>query len=144
MSLSDLIELAPAQNKVISNLSSGIDSETQECVCWKGFRDSLWGKDLQSPQDGEALGSFQKRVPLERGVDPVRDIHPPEDYVVANIPGSISNVWGLTSQQILVRSEYGEAEQAVVSASKTSLDAFVVSGRPGIGLLASLSTAYRI
>jgi len=65
---------------------------------------------------------------------PIEDVVLPDDHIVATLPEILPKLgWAIKSKRILVRSEYNEAEQAAVSCSKTDLDAFMVSGQPGIG-----------
>ncbi len=76
------------------------------------FRDSLWGKGLLHLQD-----------PLSNGQRSV--VQTPHDKT----PRALS----LPGGKILERSEYKEAEQAILWANKSHCDAFIVTGHPGIG-----------
>lgn len=134
MLLNDLIEHIPAQEEAISKLSDGVDSTSYPCVLWNKFREHFWGKPL---------GSFQKEEAVKRDEsDPVNDIVLPDYHLVATLPEALSWGWGLPSEQFLVRSEYDETEQAVLSSNESDFDVFVVTGQDGIGppLLSSLST----
>jgi len=82
---------------------------------------------------------------VERDDDPIDDEDVPAGTIpgsalVAPIPGSLPNVWNSYSKRILVRSEYGETEQAALSANENNKDVLLVAGHPGIGLFPSRST----
>lgn len=53
---------------------------------------------------------------------------------VMMMPGTLSKVWGPCCDQILIWSEYGEAEAVVMLAIKTKAQGFLVSGQPSIDL----------
>jgi len=116
---------------------------------WAEFKESVWKK---------GLAPVEREEPVERDDDPVADSElfdygdeeaddyvPPDPFpistLVAPIPCSLPNVWHSYSQRILVRSEYHEAEQTVLSANEDNKEALLIAGQPGIGLLPSCSTA---
>jgi hypothetical protein len=128
------------QTKAIDCLLDNTDyffTSWRESPLWVEFRDSVWNR---------GLAGLQTREPFERGDDPVEDskILPdvvPTTRLVANIPEILTNSLGLRKRRILVRSEYEEAEQAALLAFEEHIDAFAVTGQPGIGTFASRSTA---
>jgi len=123
--LTDLLDNIAAQEEAITQISSGLKS-TDKSDSWSEFKESLWGKDLGSVQKVESV----KRDEL----GPVEDVALPDEHIVAILPETLpGDGWILQNEWILVRSEYSEAEQAAVSCSKSYLDAFMVSGQPGIG-----------
>ena len=124
MSLVDLIKHVPTQRASINQLFSKRDqipSSNFRLPLWDSFGTSVWGKD---------------RASLE-----LEDIHPPltppdsppRAPSVVTPPKDIPKPWNLSSRQILVRSDYIEAERAALLAGKDQ-DIFVVAGQPGIGL----------
>ena len=138
MSLSDLTEHIPHQNNAISFFTRGVISTTG---FWPKFWECLWDKGLDS---------LQQQEPVERDFEPIEDTHIlpdalPVTRTVAILPGTLPDVWGLDSQdKILVRSEYHEAEKAVLLSNESGFGVFVVDGQPGIGPLRPLSTAFAI
>ena len=60
------------------------------------------------------------------------------------LPETLPDVLGLESSHLLVRSEYEEAEQAVLQALVGNADAFLVFGQYGIGPPLSLVIIIRI
>jgi hypothetical protein len=104
---------------------------------WGCFRGSLWDK---------GLSSFQKEEFVERGSSPIASEEIPGRLPLTSFlvtpPKYITKLWRPRSQRILVRSEYYEAEEAALSASKDK-DVFEVTGQPGIGPFSSLSVARR-
>lgn len=136
MSLSSLFKNTSVQEEAINELSLLVSSTTRWSTYWGDFRDSVWGRGLKS---------FQKEEPVERDdVDPVDHVELPTTHPVVTLPATLPNVWKLHSRQILVRSEYNEAERTAVLSSESDKDVFVVTGQPGIGLLPLLSAACRI
>ena len=138
MSLHDLKEHIAVQEAAISKISLGLDSKTSWCAAWTDFRKSFWGVD---PKTWEKLEPVVRDDKSNR----IKDSHfrpdpPPTTQSVVTIPKNLPVV-GLRSKRILVRSDYKEAEKAVVSLSKT-FQAFVVGGQPGIGLSLSPSVPY--
>ena len=130
MSLQDLYKHIPAQEKAIGEASSGFKPVSTDA--WVGFRDSLWGKPIES---------FEEEVPVERDEsDPVVEVALPDKHFVVTFPEAILGIpWTLGCERILVRSEYREAEQAIVSSSNSDCNVFVVAGQPGIGESAPFS-----
>jgi len=126
MSLQDLNEHIPAQEKAISEASSGFKPISTWPDVWTGLRDSLWGKPIES---------FEEEVQVERDKsDPVAEVALPDKHFVLTFPEAILGIpWTWKSKRILVRSEYREAEQTAVSSNSTGCDVFVVAGQPGIG-----------
>jgi hypothetical protein len=105
---------------------------------WIEFKESVWGKCLRP---------WEKEVEVNSG-EPVEDFYPPDPVPgktwVADVPGAIAKIWGLPSKRILMRSEYHEAEKAARVANEKHMDAFLVTGHPGIGSLPSRSIPCRI
>jgi len=134
MSLSDLIEHAPAQEEAISKLPSGALSGTR-APAWIDFRTRLWGNE-----------SFQKMELVKRGgIDPVGSITLSNYHLVATVPSRIVHSWGLERENIFVPSEYNKTEQTALLTSRSEHRVLVVSGPPSTpGLLPSLSAACRI
>jgi len=132
MSLQDLDEHIPVQEKAINEASSGFKPVSTWPDVWVGFRDSLWGKPIES---------FEEGVPVERDrSDPVAEVALPDKHFVVTFPEAILGIpWTLGCERILVRSEYREAEQAIVSSSNSDCNVFVVAGQPGIGESAPFS-----
>jgi len=126
MSLQDLDEHIPAQEKAISEASSGFKPISTWSDVWVGLRDSLWGKPIES---------FEEEVPVERDKsDPVAGVVLPDKHFFLTFPEALlGSPWTLECERILVRSEYREAEQAAVSSSSSDCDVFVAAGQPGIG-----------
>jgi hypothetical protein len=95
------------------------------------------------------LEGLEKLEPVERDDKPVDDDHifpdrlPPTRSVLIP-PETLPKVWGLSSQRILVRSEYHEAERAALLANETDKRVFAVTGQPGIGTPLLLSIPCRI
>jgi hypothetical protein len=140
MRLEGLTQSVPAQTKAIDYLlgnTNYFSTSWYESSSWVEFRDSVWKK---------GLADLQAREPFERGDDPVEDSQTLPDIVpttrlVTNIPSILSHSVNLREQRVLVRSEYEEAEQAALLAFEEHIDAFAVTGQPGIGVFASHSTA---
>ena len=131
MSLKDLTDHINDQEEAISKLFHGIDSETMACTEWREFRDSLWGRGLETLQGEEKV---------ERdGSIPVEDVALPDNRIIATLP----HILAPGTPKILVRSEYDEAERETVLASERR-SAFVVCGQRGIGLSHFLPTTHRI
>ena len=86
-----------------------------ECSNWANFRNTLWGNGLQALWD-----------PLSDGARPVVQV--PE-----TTPADLAML--LCIRKFLVRSEYEEAEQAILLANRDHSDAILISGQPGIGSL---------
>ena len=132
MSLQDLDEHIPVQEKAINEASSGFKPVSTWPDVWVGFRDSLWGKPIES---------FEEGVPVERDrSDPVAEVALPDKHFVVTFPEAILKIpWAWKSKRILVRFEYNEAEQAAVLSSSSNCNVFVVTGQPGIGESTSFS-----
>jgi len=133
MDLMDPMKGVSTQRVSISQLLSKRDQISSSMIglpLWDSFRTSVWGKDR---------ASFQAEELMKR--NHVKDIHPPPTppdsppftLSVVTPPKDIPKPWNLSSRQILVRSDYIEAERAALLASKDQ-DIFVVAGQPGIGL----------
>ena len=60
MLLRDLVKYIPSQTRAISRLS-GINSTADQCS-WNQFRESLWGKGLESLQRQESAESVPRRI----------------------------------------------------------------------------------
>lgn len=93
---------------------------------WVSFRNSLWKK---------GLASLENRKPLVRSANPVPVPESiPSTCTTISVPDDISYFLRLDCSEFLVRDEYREAEKAVLEANEEPVDAFVVTGQPGIGL----------
>ena len=86
--------------------------------------------------------SFQKEEPVETDdADLVLNVELPDIHqCVATLPKALPSIWGTRSQRILVRFEYSVAEREAISVSSArhSCAMFIVTGQPGIGVLAPL------
>ena len=134
MLLEDLSEYAAAQNERIAKLPSTAISPASSI--WEELRSSHWGKPLTS---------FEKEEPLEYDPDPAPSPTPPTNRCILTVPQEQLEGWNLSipNGKILVRSEYHETEQAVLFGSGCDkLDAFLVTGQPGIGSFILLPTVY--
>ena len=88
--------------------------------------------------------TVQEEKQVEKDDDPVEDIHILPDlihFVVTPPDTVLLRVWNICARKILVCSEYYEAERVVLSADGRGVDAFVVSGQPGIDPSPSLAVA---
>jgi hypothetical protein len=130
---------AAVQKAVINKLlNEGLLSTSGVPRRWIKFKKSVWGSGSMS---------LERLEEVERD-EPVRDFD--EDYClpdpvpdktwVVKIPNALPFPWKSPSQRILVRSEYHEAERAAMSADREGMEAFLVTGHPGIGLFSSCST----
>jgi hypothetical protein len=134
MSLEDLTQYIPTQTTAIKRLvQAGHFTSGPTSLAWTEFKDSVWKKGLESSQSQE---------PVERDEEPIDEDYVPADSVpplalVATIPDTLPDVWGSFSKRILVRSDYHEAEQTVLSANANHKDALLVTGHHGIGSLPS-------
>jgi hypothetical protein len=114
MSLEDLTQfVAPQQHKIneLVNQPDYFSDSGRNLPLWAAFRDSLWGRGLEFLRD-----------PLS---DATRN--------VAKIPGEVPRVMGFSGDRILIRSDYEETEQAVLSVNAQGLDALIINGQSGIG-----------
>jgi len=80
----------------------------------------------------------QKEELVERDENPIDDIHALPDSLpltrsTVTLPEALATSSRLPDQRILVRSEYYETEQAVLSTNQRGGDVFVVAGQPGVG-----------
>jgi len=138
MSLEDLTQYASTQTDAINRLiQMGRFTTGPISDAWAEFKESVWKK---------GLASVERQEPVERDDDPVDEEEAPPDTIpvsalVTPIPASLPKVWDSYSQRILVRSEYHEAEQTVLSANGNNKAALLIAGQPGIGLLPSRSIA---
>jgi len=133
MSLEDLIQYVPAQTTAINQLvdTDRFSTSWPDSDHWAAFKESVWEK---------GLASLEVQEPVDRGYNPVEDscILPgviPATRSVMNIPDILFESLNLCNRdrRILVRSEYKEAEEAAVLATKDRMSPFVVTGQPGIG-----------
>jgi hypothetical protein len=128
MSLKDS-QRAAAQTAVINALlASGLFSTSDVPLPWIEFKESIWGV-------GSA--SLATREEVKRD-EPIQDYYLPDPVPdktwVVNIPNALPAPWDSSNRRILVRSEYYEAEQAVLLAEEKPMEAFLFTGHPGIGL----------
>ena len=89
---------------------------------WVKFRNSLWG-NVRALEPLEGMD-----VEVKEGDKTTLAAQP-----VVEIPKTIPDTLGLDSSNILVRSEYAEAEQAALVANKKGFEAFLIGGQAGIG-----------
>ncbi|KAF9647700.1 hypothetical protein BDM02DRAFT_3129593 [Thelephora ganbajun] len=117
----DPVEHSPAQQEAVNKLSG----KTNPITLWGQVREHLWGKGLES---------FQRREAVRRDdPNPVEDVELPHTHLIATLPEALYRLMGPSNRQILVRSEYYDAEREAVLSSESHVDAFVVAGIPGIG-----------
>ena len=150
MSLESLTGHRDDQRSKIDGNTRGFDNSA-DVADWTAFRDSVWGKELTflgaeelASLEAEGLESLKARgvttseeeeeeeEPADRDDEPLPDVAPATCAVV-QIPETMPEVWDLDNNYILVRSEYEEAERAAVSANARNVNAFLVTGQPGIG-----------
>ena len=125
-------------NKVIRNLPTDTYAVgTAQCEAWDEIREKFWEKGLLS------LGG---KLKVDRGDHHIPDNvfggPPPTSCFAIPIPGFLHGCLGLKSGAIMGRFDYIGAEDAALSAS-TSIDLFVVTGTPGIGITHFLSVNRR-
>ena len=111
MTLEDLVKHVPAQTTKIKQLIDRHDRFSNIGSAWAAFRGSLWG---------ERLGSLEENQPLSNATRSTRP--------VVEVPATFPGIDLMGSPKILVRSEYEEAEQAVLLANADDVDAFIVTG----------------
>ena len=129
MSLEDLTQHAALQQEKINQLLGANKPASRLCFArvkpstspWAALRRSLWGKGLGFLEDQTIISHSP----------------PAATRPILEFPRVMRNVWPSASSRILVRSEYEEAEQAVLSANASGMEAFLVAGHPGIGSLPS-------
>ena len=92
---------------------------------WEAFRRSVWEK---------GLASFETEEPVERGDDPVSE-QVPNMRSVVKISLTMPTDWDLGIKRILVRSEHEEVKRVALSSNASTMDAFLVTGQPGISLV---------
>ena len=129
----------PVHSAAIKNLLySGRLTTSDVPLPWIELKESVWGSGLMSP---ERLEEVNRDKPVEDYYlpDPV-----PDKTWVTKIPNALPAPWESLSRRILVRSEYHEAERAAMSADREDMEAFLVTGHPGIGLFSSRSTTRRM
>jgi len=137
MRLEELIKFKPDQEHKINQLlkcgDCFVDSEDIDNPrSWVKFRNFIWG-------NARALEPLKGMdVEVKEGDKTILAAQP-----VVEIPKTIpENTLGLDSSNILVRSEYAEAEQAALVANKKGYETFLVGGQVGIGPpLSSYSSA---
>jgi hypothetical protein len=100
--------------------------------CWVQFYKSAWGAGEGNPD------SLDKRGDVASPSPEIRDLILPD--VVPNKqdemlkPEHLDTCWPFRCEKFLVRSEYKETEEFVLSTCVDGFGAVVVTGRPGIGL----------
>jgi hypothetical protein len=127
--------------------------EDEDDPSWATFRDSVWGNaSALARLEKQGLSAAQNEVGMNidvegegdsntpQGIQPaveLPDTQPvvklPNTQPVVRLPETLPDVWGLDSSHVLVRSEYEEAEEAALMANASNVDAFLVTGQPGIG-----------
>ena len=116
MSLNDLVHHISSQSKRINQLIKNPDffsSLGDSLAGWAVFKESLWGKKLES-----------KEVKQEDGTV----------YTIVKIHKAFLKILRLRTPWILVRAEYEEAERAALERNASPTEVFLVTGQPGIGL----------
>ena len=120
MSLQDLAQCVPLRrSKLIFSRSTPFVSS------WEVFRRSVWGK---------GLASFETEETVERGDDTVSEQALTTRSVV-KICRTMPTDWDLGIKRILVRSEHEEVKRVALSSNASTMDAFLVTGQPGISLV---------
>ena len=119
------------QENLIQSLLQSEDDTLRRTTLkrWEELHSSAWGKDPDSLDETE---------PVIRGPDPIdnQSLLPdvvPSSRSVMSKPATLDNCWNLRAKKYLIRSEYKEVEEYVLSTSG-SAPGVVVTGRPGIGL----------
>ena len=126
MSLQDLTEYVPTQSyKIHEFIVHGdvLSHSGPVHSAWNTFRRFVWRK---------GLASFESQEPVARDAGAISETTP-TSCMVMKVPPAILDVWDLGSSQILVRSEFQQAERAAVSANTENKYVFLVAGQPGIG-----------
>jgi hypothetical protein len=131
--LRSLQSFAPRQEERIKRLIGKGRFQDLEDPDWKTFFKSAWGGLGGNPD------AFEGPKKVQRGIDPIDDSLLLPDIVpdMCNVMPkfeTLDECWYFDCEDILVRSEYKEAEQAVLSACAGGEEAIVVTGQPGIGL----------
>jgi hypothetical protein len=139
MPFNDSSERAAAQAAQIDRLlKSGHFSTSGIPLPWIKFKKSFWGV-------GSTSLATQEEVKRD---EPVEDYDLPDTVPdktwVAKIPDGLSAPWESSGGRILVRSEYHEAERAAMLADREGVEAFLVTGHPGIGLFSSCLVTRRM
>ena len=116
-------------------LNEGLLSTSGIPLPWIKFKESFWGVSSASLATQEEV---KRDEPVEDYYLP--DPVPDKTWVAKILPAP----WKSPSQRMLVRSEYHEAEQAAMLADQDRMEAFLVTGHPGIGLFSSRSTTRRM
>jgi len=130
MPLKNLVEHTTVQKEAIDKYLSEVGPMCPSSLSvWDAFRSSIWKKGLEF---------LQKEELVEREGSLIHDIHAildpfPLTRSTVTLPAAIPKTWRPLCRRILVRSEYYEIEQAVLSENEVEADAFVVAGQPGIG-----------
>ena len=136
MQLKDLTQNTPKQTARVNELLEG-GFLTPEHIphTWTQFWESIWGSSQQWEGLQEVKRDEVEEARVEDSCIPLNAL--PVNTLVMNIPGTLPVSWTPESKQILVRSEYHEAEKTALLASEDDRDALLVTGHPGIGLPSS-------
>ena len=134
MALSDYADAQTAAiDELVKDTAGPLGAIGPHLSDWEEFRKLFW-----KPQKSPFL-----EEDVSRGDNPV-DIHllPPRSTFTP--PKQTLINWGLQNQRILVRSEYGRAEEGARSSNDDGDSVFGISGHPGIGALPSPPIMSRI
>ena len=120
MSLDDLFHRIPepGQSKRINDLINdphrffNKDSPGAFLTEWDEFKKSLWGKDIVTESVRQDDGTV---------------------YTIVDIPKTAPLTLSAYTSRILVRAEYVEALRAALEVNARDIQAFMVTGQPGIG-----------
>ena len=120
MSLNDLVHHIPEPDQLrrindlinIPNSFFTKDSPKTSLTEWDEFKMSLWGKDIVTESVRQDDGTV---------------------YTIVDIPKTAPLTLSAYTSRILVRAEYVEALRAALEVNARDIQAFMVTGQPGIG-----------
>ena len=128
MSLDDLFHHIPGPDQLktindlvnIPNTFYTKDSPETSLTRWDEFKKSLWGKDVVSESVRQDDGTV---------------------YTIADIPKTAPLALSAGTSRMLVRAEYVETLRAALEVNARDIDAFLVTGQPGIGPSSPISSS---
>jgi hypothetical protein len=130
--LGSLQGYASRQTELIKSLSH-TSSQNRE----PAFEDLNTGRWVQFHESTWGVNPLEREENVTEPSPDVADLILPEivpsRHVVLSKPKGLDNCWSFDCRKFLVRSEYKEAEDFVLSTCGTTCKALVVAGRPGIG-----------
>lgn len=134
ITLESLQQYASSQTKLIESVSeSPLRFRTPENAHWIELWSTVWGKNVDSLDNLEQVESG----PDSRNNSLIFPGVIPSDRKVMSRPDILKHCWeSITYEKILIRSEYWEAEEFILSicGSERNYNVVVVTGQPGIGL----------